>query len=264
MTARTYDLRGRRALVTGASSGIGAAIARELGSRGCHLVLAARRRGRMEELGRAIAASHSVEVHVVETDLLAPDGPAALIADVAALGVEVDVLVNNAGVGLYGDGVDHDWADEERMIRLDVLALAELTKHHAREMRARGHGRILQVASTAAFQPCPGYAAYGACKAFVLHHAEALAEELRDTGVRITALCPGSTNTEFFEVSGNVRNALQVSTSLEPEVVARAGVDALRRGERVRVPGLANKLTSTAVRLLPRRLQAFMARKVLE
>lgn len=264
MRAGAYDLRGRRALVTGASSGIGAAIARELGRRGCHLVLAARRRERMEELGRAVAASNSIEVDVVDVDLAAPGGPAALVDAVSALGADVDVLVNNAGVGLHGDGVGHAWTDEKRMIRLNVLALAELTKHYAREMRGRGHGRILQVASTAAFQPCPGYAAYGATKAFVLHHAEALAEELRGTGVRITALCPGSTDTEFFEVSGNVRNALQVSTSLEPEVVARAGVDALRRGERVRVPGLANKFTSTAVRLLPRRVQAFMARKVLE
>lgn len=263
-----FDLRGRRALVTGASSGIGAEIARQLASYGAHLVLAARRRGAMEELAESLGRSHGVSVDIIEVDLATDDGPADLIrsvdADLGGLHETIDVLVNNAGVGIYGDGIDHRWEDEARMLRLNILCLAQLTKHFGAKMKARGDGRIMQVASTAAFQPCPGYAAYGATKAFVLHHAEALAEELRDSGVGITVLCPGSTNTEFFQVSGNQRNQLQQSTSLEADEVARLGVNALRKGKRVIVTGLSNKVTSTTVRFLPRRLQAILARKVLE
>lgn len=261
-----YDLRSCRALVTGASSGIGREIARELAAHGAHLVLAARRRERLEELGAALGRSHAVRVDVVEVDLSAPEGPAHLIAAVQELhGPDaIDVLVNNAGTGLFGDGVGHGQHEEAAMLRLNVLAVAELTKHYAAEMRRRGAGRILQVASTAAFQPCPGYAAYAASKAFVLHHAEALAEELRDSGVTITALCPGSTNTEFFEVSGHERNSLQRSTSLEPDEVARQAVRCMRRGGRVVVPGWTNKLGAATVGLLPRRLRVILARKVLE
>lgn len=262
--SRGFDLRGRRALVTGASAGIGREIARVLASHGAHLILAARRRDRLDELADSLGRSHGADVDVIESDLADPGGAAALIQAVDERRRTVDVLVNNAGAGLHGHGLDHEWEAEARMIQLNVVSVAQLTKHFARSMAQRGSGRILQVASTAAFQPCPGYAAYAATKAFVLQHAEALAEELRDTDVKITALCPGSTNTEFFEVSGNERNAMQVSTSLDPDVVARAGVAAMLSGKRVIVTGLSNKITSTGVRLLPRRLQAILARKVLE
>jgi short-subunit dehydrogenase len=258
-----FDLGGRRALVTGASAGIGLEIARELAARGAHLTLAARRLDRLEELAAALRATHGIEIGTIEADLAHPDGARDLIA-ACGEGPEIDVLVNNAGVGMHGDGVAHAWASERQMIQLNVVAVAELTKHFAGRMRSRGTGRILQVASTASFLPCPGYAAYGATKAFVLHHAEALDEELRDVDVRVLALCPGSTNTDFFEISGNVRGRAQIATSLEPSVVARAGVDALERGRRVTVPGLANKLTTAGLRLIPRRLQATLARRVLE
>lgn len=259
-----FDLVGRRALVTGASSGIGREIARVLAAKGVHLVISARRVARMEELAESLRIAHGVEVDVIEADLAAPGGAAALIGEVEALGHPIDVLVNNAGLGIHGQGVEHEWEAEERMITLNVTALAQLSKHFARAMVARGSGHLLQVASIAAFQPCPGYAAYGATKSFVLHHGEALAEELRDTGVGITVLCPGSTNTEFFEVSGNDRSPIQLRTSLDADVVARAAVAAMVAGRRVVVTGLSNKLGVWGLRLVPRRLQAILARKVLE
>lgn len=264
MRGMGFDLVGRHALVTGASSGIGREIARILAAHGAHLVVCARRRDRMEELGESLGRSHGVQVHIVEADLAAPGGASALIERVEALGFPIDVLVNNAGVGIHGAALEHEWGREERMLHLNVVALAQLTKHFARGMVTRGSGRILQVASTAAFQPCPSYAAYGATKSFVLHHGEALAEELRDTGVGVTVLCPGSTNTEFFGVSGNERSQIQISTSLDADVVARAAVDAMTRGKRVVVTGLTNRLSVWGLRLVPRRLQAILARKVLE
>ncbi|MDB2575781.1 SDR family oxidoreductase [bacterium] len=258
-----FELGGRRALVTGASAGIGLEIARELAARGAHLTLAARRLERLHELSGELQAAHGVEVNVVQVDLAQPDGPRELIASCGDAAT-IDVLVNNAGVGMHGDGVGHAWDRERDMIQLNVVAVAELTKHFVGRMRERGSGRVLQVASTASFLPCPGYAAYGATKAFVLHHAEALDEELRACDVRVLALCPGSTNTDFFEISGNVRGRAQVATSLDPVKVARAGVDAIQRGRRVTVPGLANKFTTAGLRLIPRRLQATLARIVLE
>lgn len=259
----SFDLRGSYALVTGASSGIGLEIARGLGARGVHLILAARRRDELDKIAASIGRSNSINIQVVDVDLSHPQGPTTLIDMIDEKDCPVDILVNNAGVGLYGDGLDADWDREGAMLRLNVVALAQLTKHYARSMRDRGRGHILQVASTAAFQPCPGYAAYGASKAFVLHHAEALAEELRDSGVKVTALCPGSTNTEFFKISGHKRNQLQEATSMEPANVAEQAIEAMLAGRRVRVTGLSNKLGAMGVRFLPRRLQAVVTRKVL-
>lgn len=261
--AMSFDLRGRYALITGASSGIGLEIARGLGARGAHLILAARRRDKLDAIAASIGRSHSVNIQVVDVDLAHPEGPKTLIEMIDEEECPIDILVNNAGVGLFGDGLESDAAREEAMLRLNVLALAHLTKHYGRSMRLRGQGSILQVASTAAFQPCPGYAAYGATKAFVLLHAEALAEELRDSGVTITALCPGSTNTEFFVISGHKRNQLQEATSMEPAEVAEMAIEAMLKGRRVKVPGLTNALGAFGVRFLPRKWQAALTRRVL-
>lgn len=258
-----FDLAGRRALVTGASSGIGAEIARVLASHGCNLVLAARRESLLSELGGRLGVLHGVSVDLVTVDLAEEGGPRRLIDEVERLGDPIDVLVNNAGVGMFGDGLDHDQEDEQRMLRLNVLAVAELTKHFGAAMRRRSCGRILQVASTAGFLPCPGYAAYGASKAFVLHHAEALAEELEGANVAITVVCPGTTNTDFFEISGHARNALQRSTALEPQEVAQQAVAALKKGRRTLVTGWANKCAMAGLRLVPRRVQAVLARRAL-
>lgn len=257
-------LIGRRALVTGASGGIGLEIARVLASHGASLVLAARRTDELARHAEEIGTAHGVAVDHVTVDLAKPTGARELIDAVAERRHDIDVLVNNAGRGIHGDGLNHDWDDEAAMLQLNVVTLCELTKHYGRAMRARGRGFIVQIASTAAFQPCPTYAAYGATKAFVLQHAGALAEELRDSGVKVLAVCPGSTNTQFFETSGNVRNPVQVRTSLDPEEVARKTVEAMLAGKRTIVTGASNKLGAVGTRLIPRRLQAILARKILE
>ncbi|MEM9799791.1 MAG: SDR family oxidoreductase [Planctomycetota bacterium] len=256
-----FTLSGRRALVTGASSGIGRAIARELAARGTDLVVTARRRERLEALCNELGGRVSVDPIVV--DLAREDGARSLVDEVEALGAPVDVLVNCAGFGLKGPALDQTWERERSMLVLNVLAVAELTKHFGRAMAERGDGRILQVASTVAFQPCPGYAAYAASKTFVLHHGEALAEELREAGVGVSVLCPGSTDTEFFDAAGIERNRVRRATSLTPDRVARAGVDAIVRNRRLVVPGVGNRLGASAVRFLPRRFQVAAARRLL-
>lgn len=239
-------------------------IARILAAHGCHLILAARRRDRLDQLADQLGRSHGTECDVVTVDLADDAGAAGLIAAVSRGKGPIDVLVNNAGRGIHGSALEHEWEDERSMLVLNILTVAELTKHFAREMKSRGTGRILQVASTAAFQPTANYAAYGATKAFVLHHAEALDEELRGTDVRITTLCPGSTDTEFFTVSGNVRSQVQEATSMAPDEVARIAVRAMRSGKRSVVSGLANRMAVAGLRVIPRRVQASIARRILE
>jgi short-subunit dehydrogenase len=254
------ELRDRWALVTGASSGIGADLARELAARGAHLVLVARREERLRALADELERAHGVRTRVVAMDLAAPDAPPALHARLAGEGIAVDVLVNNAGFGVYGPFLDVDWEREREMIALDVVALVHLTKLFARDMRARGFGRVLQVASIGAFQPSPTYATYSAAKAFVQSFGEALACELRGTGVTVTVVSPGVTETEFFAVAGQQRSLFQRLTVMPSAKVARIALRAMERGRPLVVPGLANAFTAWSMRLLPRRLQASMAK----
>src|SRR5512134_3252055 len=188
------ELRGRWALVTGASSGIGADFARELAARGMHLVLVARREERLRALAEELERAHGVRTRVIAADLAKPDAPRALHERLRGEGVAVDVLVNNAGFGVYGAFLDVPWEREREMIELDVVALLHLTKLFARDMRERGFGRVLEVASIGAFQPSPTYAAYSAAKAFVQSFGEALACELRGSGVTVTTISPGVTD----------------------------------------------------------------------
>ena len=248
------DLRDHWALVTGASSGLGTDFARELARLGCHLVLVARREERLNELAREVRDRHGVQVDVVALDLGTREGPGALHRRVQELGRPVDVLVNNAGFGVYGTHLEADWDRERGMLDLDIAALVHLTKLFAGDMVSRGFGRILQVASIAAYQPCPTYAAYGAAKSFVLHFGEAVNFELRGTGVSCTVLSPGVTRTEFFEVAGQSLTWYQRLAMMQSEEVARTGIEAMVRGRSSVVPGLLNKFTTWSVRFLPRDL----------
>jgi uncharacterized protein len=250
------DLRGRRALVTGASSGLGADFARVLAEHGCPLVLVARREDRLKQLAEEIASRHGVDVRVVAMSLSEPDAPQALHERLASEGLEIDVLVNNAGFGVFGECLSIPWEREREMLQLDVVAVVHLTKLFAPDMVRRGRGWILQVASIGAYQPTPSYASYSAAKAFVLSFGEALAFELRGSGVRVTVVSPGVTATEFLQVAGQKPTLYQRLSMMKSEDVARAGVRALLRGKPSTVPGLGNKLPAFLMRFTPRRLQA--------
>jgi short-subunit dehydrogenase len=241
------------ALVTGASSGIGAAIATELAKRGHDLVLVARRETALRELAQALQ-KHGACCHVMAHDLTAPGGVKALVEQLNQAGVSPDVLVNNAGLGLIGNHIDNPWDDEKRMIDLNMLALTELTHALLPGMVKRGQGKVLNVASTAAFQPGPGMAVYFASKAYVLSYSEALHHELRHKGVTVTALCPGPTDSEFVAVASKHRKISLADRVpfASAQSVALLAVESMMRGQAIVVPGLVNKLGVWSTRFTPR------------
>jgi short-subunit dehydrogenase len=245
------------ALVTGASSGIGLELARVAAARGHDVVLVARGEDALRALSDELARDHGVAAHVVPADLSAPAGPDAVVAATEGLGLQVDVLVNNAGFGLYGDFVDTDLAIERDMIAVNVAAPTILAKRFARHMVRRGRGRILNVASTAAFQPGPRMAVYYATKAYVLSLSLALSIELEGTGVTVTCLAPGPVRTPFRERARVSRSRLfSGERGGEPAQVARAGWNALERGRRLAIPGVWNRIGSVAARMVPLPLAA--------
>lgn len=252
------------ALVTGASSGIGLELARLLAADGHDLVLVARSRARLEELARGFALK-GAQAHVIAADLAAPQAPAAIVAELRERGLTVDILVNNAGYGLFGAFSETEWKAELDMIQLNVVALVELTKRLLPGMVERKRGRVLNVASTAAFQPGPLMAIYYATKAFVLSFSEAIAEELDGTGVTVTALCPGPTKTGFQAGAKMEASKLVRGKSIDgPEEVARVGYQALKAGRRFVVPGAKNKMLAQSVRFLPRNTITRMVKKAQE
>jgi short-subunit dehydrogenase len=253
------EIRDRWALVTGASSGLGADFARELAARGAHVVLVARREERLKQLAAELEGRHGVRTRVVAMDLGRPEAARELHERTQADGIAVDVLVNNAGFGIFGPFLEIPWERERQMLELDVLALVELTKRFAADMVQRRFGHVLQVASIGAYQPSPTYASYSAAKSFVLSFGEALAWELRGTGVRVTVVSPGVTETEFLEVSGQRRTLYQRLTMMQSPAVARAGVRAMLQGRTSVVPGIGNALSAWSMRFVPRRLQTAIA-----
>ena len=234
-------------LITGASAGLGADFARQLSKRGQRLGLAARRKDRLDALAEELGNARAVAI-----DLGAPDAAARLIADVAANDEEVTCLINNAGFGLWGRFAALDGARQREMIDLNCGALVELCHAVLPAMLERGEGAILNVASTAAFQPGPGMATYFATKAFVLSFSEALHEEVAKAGVRVTALCPGPTATEFGAVAGFKGNGMFDRLSATSAKVVAAGLKALDANRAVAIPGLVNKLGAQGQRLFPR------------
>ncbi|HEX9948078.1 MAG TPA: SDR family oxidoreductase [Allosphingosinicella sp.] len=233
-------------LVTGASAGLGAEFARQCRRRGDELVLVARRRDRLEALAAELGGAH-----VIVADLAEPGAAARLLAEVAGLGLEVDTLINNAGFGASGQFAA---ASPERllgMIDLNVRALTELTRLVLPGMAERKRGGILNVASTAAFQAGPNMAVYYASKAYVLSLTEALHQEMKGEGVKVTALCPGPTATEFFEVAESAGSTL-AKMAADPVGVVRAGLRGLDRNQAIVIPGVTNKIGAYGTRFLPR------------
>jgi short-subunit dehydrogenase len=242
--------------VTGASSGIGAQLARALARRGHGVTLVARRRARLDELARKLGDRYGVLAHVVACDLGDAQSREELADSVADLGHDVEVLCNSAGFGTAGDPTWLDRTREVDMVRLNCEAVVDLCLRYASGMASRGRGAILNVASTAAFQPLPRQATYAASKALVLSFTESLHQDLRKRGVAVTALCPGPVATEFIEVAG-MGDALDKAPSfaVEPaDRVAEAAIRGLERNHRVVVPGLANRLGALAGRHAPRGL----------
>jgi short-subunit dehydrogenase len=235
-------------LVTGASAGLGVHFARQCRARGDELVLVARRKDRLEALAAELGSTH-----VVAADLAKPDSAERLLAEVAGLGLEVDTLINNAGFGAAGAFVEAPAERLLEMIDLNVRSLTELCRRVLPAMLERRSGSILNVASTAAFQAGPYSAVYYATKAYVLSLSEALHEETKGRGVHVTALCPGPTATEFFEVAGSPDGRL-AKMATDPKAVVAAGLAGLARNKPIVVPGLMNKMTSQAGRILPRKV----------
>lgn len=257
--AAPASLEGKSALVTGASSGLGADFARQLGEMGCDVVLVARRGDRLEALKREIETTSDVRATCIAMDLAAPDAAATLSDRLAKTGVTVDVLVNDAGFGLFGEFLDLEWTRIHELLELNIVALTELTHLFAQGMRERGFGYVLLVASNGAFQPTPLYAAYSASKSYVLSLGEALHYELRDSGVGVTVLVPGVTRTEFHTVAGQALTPYQRRTIMPSAKVARIGLGAMRRGKASVVAGRTNAVLAFLTRFGSRQFNTSVA-----
>lgn len=242
------------ALVTGASSGIGRELARLFAADGSDLVLVARRQGRLEMLADELRAAHGVTVHVLAKDLARPEAPAEIFDEMVRLALAIDVLVNNAGFGARGPVAEIEARRQVDMVQVNVTALTHLTRLFLPGMLERRRGAILNVGSSAGFQPVPNLSVYAATKAAVLSFTEGLAEELRGSGVTATVLAPGATATEFAAVAGMEGTRLFEAAVMDAATVARAGYDGMRAGKVVVVPRLRNKLSALAVRVVPRAL----------
>lgn len=256
------DFTNKTALITGASSGIGAAFARELAAKGSNLVLVARRLDRLENLGSELSKRHGVKVLVVALDLTAESAIPTLETEIKNQGLKIDLLINNAGFGTSGEFETEDLARVFSEIDLNVKALVGLTHSLIHGMLERREGAVINVASTAAFQPVPTMAVYGATKAFVLSFSEALWAEFEGRGVRVLALCPGGTETDFFEIAGSKGTGAKRQT---PAAVAEFAISALstKNVKPSLVSGTRNKVLSFIPRLVSRRLMTKLSKKAM-
>jgi len=252
--------QGKWALVTGASAGIGAEFARQLAAAGAHLILTARRRDRLLALAAQLRAAHGVSLEVFEADLARPDAPEALFRFAREKDIAVEVLVNNAGFGAYGPFHEVPAARQLEMVQVNISAVVHLTHLFLPAMLQRRRGDVLILASTAGFQAVPYISTYAATKSFDLFFAEALAEEVREFGVHVTALCPGATTTEFQQVAAQPDYAFRSAETAEK--VARVGLEALAAGKPVVISGARNNVMTQSQRLAPRRLVTSMAARL--
>lgn len=246
------------ALVTGASSGIGTELAKLCAADGYDVVLVARQRAALEDLAFTLSQTHGIAARALVADLAEPAAARAVFESAGA----VDILINNAGFGRRGAYAETDWEAEARMIQVHITALAHLTKLYLPGMIARRSGRILNVASTAAFIPGPFMAMYYATKAFVVSFSLAIANELQGTGVTLTVLCPGPTRTNFFQTAGTGNTNLFKGPSMSAVSVAREGYDAMMAGKAEIIAGSRNRWMIWGTRLAPRRMLANIARRL--
>ncbi len=240
---------GATVLVTGASSGIGEAFARSLAKRGANLILTARSQDKLAKIADELKGRYRISVHVFPMDLSLPNAPKQLFESIKASGLSVDVLVNNAGFGKWAHFLGEDLDTYEQMLSLNITALVRLTYLCIPDMLARGKGGVINVASTAAFQPAPYIAVYSASKSFVLNFSEALAGEYRGRGIHFLALCPGNTDTNFNSIANVDTTGIRLAT---PDEVAEAGLKAFVKGKSYLVHRCKNYLISLLPRILPR------------
>lgn len=253
------------ALITGGSSGIGLALAHEFASHDYDLILVSEDTSALDQACREVTRRHPVQVRVITQDLRKADGPRKLHDEVTAMALQVDVLVNDAGIGQRGPFAEIPLTRDLELIQLNVMAVTQLTKLFLVDMLRRGSGRILNLGSIAGFQPGPLFAVYHATKAYVVSLTEALADELADTPLTITCLCPGPTATNFFaRAEMEHTKVVQDGDLMDPAVVAKAGYEGLMDGERIVVPGAKNKVMTFTRRLIPIGLQARMTRRYYE
>lgn len=261
---KPVNYNGSWTLITGASSGLGAEFARKLAHRGANLVLTARSRERLEHLAEDLARVNGVETRVIAADLSSHEGIQVFLDAVDALGLPIEHLINNAGFGAVGGFTKTDAETHRRMVRLNVEALTTLSRHFLPHMLATRRGGIIHVASTAAYQPTPFMAAYGATKAFVLSFSLALSEETRGTGVRVTALCPGPVPTGFQEVAGIRHNGLSRLVKVEAAKTVEIALRAYDAGKPFVIPGALNTLQTTVSKVLPQGLLSRCSRWAME
>lgn len=248
------------ALVTGASAGLGAEFARLCAAGGYDVVLVARSAPRLAALAASLASTYSVKARPLVADLSSPAAPPEIFAQMS--GTPVDLLINNAGFGVRGAYAETDWARESSLMQVNMVSLAHLTKLFLPEMLRRRSGRILNVASTAAFVPGPFMAVYYASKAFVLSFSEALSNEVEGTGVSVTVLCPGPTRTEFAEAAGIADSKLFHGPTMGAAEVALVGYRAMMAGKPSVIAGARNRWTMRGARLIPRSWIAATTRKL--
>lgn len=256
------DFSNRWALVTGASSGFGVHFAHLLAERKANLALVARRTQPMEALATELRQRHGVQVVVQGADLSRSGAAADLKSRLDGQGIAIEILVNNAGYGLYGAFLDQPLEKTTDMLQLNMITVTELTYLFGRDMVKRRKGHILLIASLLAYQAVPGFAAYAATKAYVLLFGEALHQELAPHGVNVTALCPNASETSFVNVAGQKISPLLRMMMVHPERVARAGVGAMLRRKATEVPGFFTKATVFFDRLMPRSMQRLIVGKV--
>ena len=254
--------QGKWALVTGASAGIGKALADELATNGTNLILTARRKDRLDQLSQQFVAAHKIRSEVLAADLTDPTAPEKIFAFTQGKGIAVDLLINNAGFGAYGEITTVETHRLLDMVQVNCGAVVHLTRLYLPEMVQRRSGDVLIVASTASFQAVPYISTYAATKAFDLLFAEGLAEEMKPYGVRVCALCPGSTESEFHEVAGQVHLAPAARRRETAEKVARTGLQALAAGKSYVISGTGNYLGAQTQRLVPRRFVTRVAAKM--
>ncbi|MGC4091825.1 MAG: SDR family oxidoreductase [Polyangiaceae bacterium] len=249
---KVADFSGKWVLVSGASSGLGEEFARQLAHLGANLVLTARSEQKLRLFAQDLAQVNGIQTHVVVADLAEPEGIRGLLSGIDALGVQVCHVINNAGFGSTGAFSLSEAQAEARMVRLNCEAVMSITRHFLPGMLARNEGGFLNVASTSGFQPTPFMATYGATKAFVVSFSLALAEELRGSQLRVTALCPGPVLTGFQRSAGIQKSGLMRVAKLDAPRVVRSALDAYAEGRLLQVPGALNSVQAAAVRFLPR------------